>query len=151
MSKTIQILLQKDVAKLGYIGDLIDVKPGYAKNYLFPNSLALRATPAIINQYKIKKVKLENQKIQDKQNAQFLKATLENMMPFTIRKKVGANQTLFGRVTEPEVKQVLEKALGQTCNYTTIDFPTLNTIGLHEVLIKLHPEVVLTLTIQVTG
>nr|ASQ39877.1 ribosomal protein L19 [Glaucocystis sp. BBH] len=151
MSKTIQILLQKDVAKVGSVGDLIDVKPGYAKNYLFPNSLAVRATPAIINQYKIKKAKLETQKIQDKQNAQILKTTLENMMPFTIRKKVGSNQTLFGRVTEPEVKQVLEKSLGQHCNYTTIEFPTINTIGLHEIQIKLHPEVSVLLTIQVTG
>ena len=102
MAKRVQLVLTKDVSKLGKIGDLVEVAPGYARNYLIPQSLADRATPGILKQVERKREKERQRQLELKQQATAQKATLEKVSSLKIAKQVGENEAIFGTVTTQE-------------------------------------------------
>jgi len=149
MAKRIQLVLNQDVSKLGKAGDLVDVAPGYARNYLLPKGLAVHTTPGILKQVERRR-ELERQRlIELKKEADVIKAKLEKLSGLTIAKQVGEKDAIFGSVTDREVAELLQAAIGQEVDRRGITVPEVRKLGTYKVDIKLHPEVTATVDIEV--
>ena len=123
MAKRVQLVLNKDVNKLGKLGDLVEVAPGYARNYLLPQKLAVQATPGLLKQAERRKEKERLRQEELKQVAQGLKATLEKVGGFTITKQVGEGDSIFGTVTDREVAALIQAAINQEVDRRGITLP----------------------------
>ncbi|MBZ8180783.1 MAG: 50S ribosomal protein L9 [Oscillatoria sp. PMC 1051.18] len=149
MAHRVQVVLSKDVNKLGNAGDLVEVAPGYARNYLVPQGIAVRATPGILKQVEQRREK-ERQRLEaEKQQAENRKTALQTIGRFTIRKQVGEKDAIFGTVTTTEVAEAIQQATGQEVDRRGITLPDISSIGFYEAQVKLHPEVTATIEIQV--
>lgn len=149
MAKRIQLVLNEDVYKLGRSGDLVEVAPGYARNYLLPRGLAVRTTPGVLKQVERRR-ELERQRLQElKQQSEQIKAALEKAGTFTIAKQVGEKDAIFGTVTDREVADLIQAAIGQEIDRRGITVPEVHKIGTYKVDIKLHPEVTATVDVEV--
>ncbi|HEY9748129.1 MAG TPA: 50S ribosomal protein L9 [Allocoleopsis sp.] len=151
MAKRVQLVLNRDVSKLGRTGDLVEVAPGYARNYLIPQGLAVKTTPGILKQVERRR-ELERQRLQEqKQQAEVQKAAIEKAARFTIQKQVGEGDAIFGTVTTREVVEAIQAATGQDVDRREISLPDINKVGTYRVEIKLHPEVSAVVEIEVTA
>ena len=151
MAKRVQLVLNKDVNKLGKLGDLVEVAPGYARNYLLPQKMAVQATPGLLKQAERRKEKERLRQEELKQVAQGLKATLEKVGSFTIAKQVGEGDSIFGTVTDREVATLIQGAIDQEVDRRGITLPDISKTGTYNSEVKLHPEVTATVRIQVVA
>ena len=149
MAKRVQLVLNQDVSKLGKSGDLVEVAPGYARNYLIPQKKAVNATPSILKQVERKREQERLRQLELKQQAQELKTALESVGSFTIAKQVGEGDSIFGTVTEREVAALIQEAMSLEVDRRGITLPDIGKIGSYTAEIKLHPEVTATVQIQV--
>lgn len=149
MAKRVQLVLNQDIRKLGISGDLVEVAPGYARNYLIPQKLAIRATPGILKQVERRREQERQRQLELKQQAQELKSTLENIGGFTIAKQVGEENAIFGTVTDREVAALIQQAINQEVDRRGITLPDISKTGTYKAEIKLHPEVTAVVEIQV--
>jgi len=101
-----KVLMNENVENLGRLGELVDVKPGYARNYLFPKGLALAPNKHNMEVMKYKKVKAEKQLELEKLSAMEQKKKIEEIT-LIIEKKAGETDTLFGSVTAMEIESKL--------------------------------------------
>ncbi len=151
MSKRVQVVLSQDVRKLGRSGDLVEVAPGYARNYLLPQGIAVRTTPGILRQVERRR-ELERQRLlEEKQQAQSRKTAIENIGRFTIAKSVGEGDAIFGTVTEREVAEVIQAATNEEIDRRGITLPTISKTGFYKAQIKLHPDVTAEVDIEVVA
>lgn len=149
MAKRVQLVLNEYVYKLGQAGDLVEVAPGYARNFLLPKGLAVRTTPGVLKQVERRR-EIERQRLAElKGEAEKIKATLEKSPRFSISKQVGENDAIFGTVTDREVAELIQGAIGQEIDRRGITVPEVHKLGSYKVEIKLHPEVTATVEIQV--
>ncbi|KJH71741.1 50S ribosomal protein L9 [Aliterella atlantica] len=151
MSKRVQLVLNKDISKLGRLGDLVEVAPGYARNYLIPQKLAVRATPGILKQAERRKEQERQRQAELKAQAETLKANLEKVGSFTIAKQVGEGEAIFGTVTDREVAALIQGAINQEVDRRGITLPDISKTGTYKAEVKLHPEVTATVDIQVVA
>lgn len=151
MSKRVQLVLNQDVSKLGKLGDLVEVAPGYARNYLIPQKLAVSATPGILKQAERRKEKERQRQLELKEQAQTLKANLEKVGSFTIAKQVGEGEAIFGTVTDREVAALIQAAINQEVDRRGITLPDISKTGTYKAEVKLHPEVSAIVDIQVVA
>lgn len=105
-----KILLNDNLENLGRLGDIVEVKAGYARNYLLPRNLALQVTKHNLEIMKFKKAKALKKLEMEKISATEIKQKIE-AMTISISKKAGESDTLFGSVTPAEIQEKLE-ALG---------------------------------------
>lgn len=103
-----KVLLNAEIENLGNVGDMIEVKPGFARNYLFPRNLALEVTKHNTELLKNKRIKIDKKIEVEKLSAEELKGKIEELS-IKIRKKSGENDVLFGSVTTMEIEKELEK------------------------------------------
>jgi large subunit ribosomal protein L9 len=151
MAKRIQLVLSQDISKLGRAGDLVEVAPGYARNYLLPKSMAVRTTPGVLKQVERRR-EIERQRLLElKQAAEAVKAALETAGRFTIAKQVGENDAIFGTVTDREVAEVIQSVTGQEIDRRGITVPDIHQIGTYRIDLKLHPDVSVTIEIEVVS
>jgi len=136
-----KLILREDVYNLGKGGDLVEVKPGYGRNFLIPGGLAVLANPKNIRE-------VEHQKAVAAAKAAKLKASAEAISrrlsdtPVTLRRKVGEQDKLYGSVTAMDVAEALA-ARGLDIDRRTIDLSDpIKTLGDFEVGVKLHSDVV---------
>jgi len=136
-----KLILREDVYNLGKGGDLVEVKPGYGRNFLIPGGLAVLANPKNIRE-------VEHQKAVSAAKAAKLKASAEAIArrlsdtPVTLRRKVGEQDKLYGSVTAMDVAEALA-ARGLDIDRRTIDLSDpIKTLGDFEVGVKLHSDVV---------
>lgn len=149
MSKRVQLLLNQDVRKLGQKGDVVEVAPGYARNYLIPKQMAVRTTPGILKMVEYRRQK-ELERLQAiKEEAQARKTALETIGRFTIQKQVGEGDAIFGTVTDREVATAIEEATGKGVDRRDIAVPEISKTGFYKVQVKLHAEVSAEVEIQV--
>ena len=143
-----QVILLERVAKLGQMGDVVDVKPGYARNFLLPQGKAKSASETNIAAFEAQKAKLEAHNLETKKEADSLAANL-NGQKFTIIRSASDTGALYGSVTPRDVADASNEA-GFTIDRKqfTLKSP-IKELGLHEIEIKLHPEVSATVTINV--
>jgi large subunit ribosomal protein L9 len=151
MAKRIQLVLREDVRKLGQAGDLVEVAPGYARNYLLPRGLAVHTTPGILRQVERRREEERQRLLELKQVAETQKAALEKAGTFKIAKQVGEGDAIFGTVTDREVAEVILAETSQEIDRRGITVPDIHKLGTYQVDIKLHPEVTATATIQVVS
>ncbi len=150
MSKrNVQIMLTKDVSKVGKLGDLVKVAPGYARNYLMPQGLAVLATPGVIKEVERRKAKERQRLLELRQAAERLRDALTTIGGYTIKKKTGENNVIFGSVTAPEVAELIKARTDQEVDRRDITVPDIKTIGTYDVTIKLHSEITATIKLQV--
>ena len=151
MAKRIELVLNQEVKKLGKAGDVVEVAPGYARNYLIPQGLAMRTTPGILKQVE-KRRELERQRqLELKQEATERKKALEALTALNIEKQVGEGNAIFGTVTSQEVATLIQEKTGQEVDRRGITLPEIRKTGTYKAEIKLHPEVTAEVTLQVVA
>ncbi|CAK7192036.1 50S ribosomal protein L9 [Commensalibacter sp. Nvir] len=147
MSVTEVILLQR-VEKLGQMGDVVKVKPGYARNYLLPQGRAMRATPANRERFERERGQLEAHNLKRREEAERLLERLHGLS-FVIVRQAGESGSLYGSVTAKDIAEAAGKeGLTITRQQVEIAHP-IKAIGVYRVSIKLHPEVHLDVTVNV--
>lgn len=151
MAKSIQLILNQDVPKLGKLGDVVEVAPGYARNYLVPKNIAVRSTPGLLRQAEVRKEKERQRLLELKKVAETQKVALEKVANFTITKQVGENESIFGTVTAPELVTLIKNVTGLDVDRRDVEIPDINKLGTYAVEIKLHPEVTATVNVVVAA
>ena len=135
-----QVILLERVAKLGQMGDVVNVKPGYARNYLLPQGKALRASDDNIKSFEHRKADLEVKNLETKKEAEAVSAKLDGARYVVIRQASDAG-ALYGSVSPRDVVDLLAEA-GVTVEKRQIVIGApIKVLGLHKVQITLHPEV----------
>jgi len=143
-----RVILLKDHRHLGQRGDEVDVKPGYGRNFLLPQGLALLSTDANRKHFQAMRAKIEALHIRERDQAQSVAEKLEGLR-LEIAKRAGETGTLFGSVTATDVADELERK-GVEVDRRRIDLEGgIKTIGDHEVRILLHSEVTSAITVTV--
>ncbi|MGD1903398.1 MAG: 50S ribosomal protein L9 [Geitlerinemataceae cyanobacterium] len=150
MAKRIQLLLNKDVSKLGRYGEIVEVAPGYARNYLIPNQLAVQTTPGIMKQVERRKAKEAERQAKIKKEAEDRKKALESVGRFKIAKQLGEGDAIFGTVTDREMSEAILAATGQDLDRRGITVPAIDKLGIYKVQVKVHPEVIAEVEVHVT-
>lgn len=151
MAKRVQLVLSQDVRKLGKTGDLVEVAPGYARNYLIPQGIAVRTTPGILKQVERRREAERQRILEEKKQAEARKTALETIGRFTIRKQVGEAEAIFGTVTDREVAEVIQETTNQEVDRRGITVPDIHKLGFYKIEIKLHPEVTAVVEVQVAA
>jgi large subunit ribosomal protein L9 len=151
MAKRVQLVLTQDVRKLGKNGDLVEVAPGYARNYLLPQKIAANVTPGILKQAEKRREVERLRLLALKEVALTQKAAIEKAGKFSIAKQVGENDAIFGTVTTAEVADVIKSVTTQEVDKRDITLPDVAKIGTYRAELKLHPEVVVTVEIEVVS
>ena len=143
-----QVILLQRVAKLGQMGEVVNVKDGYARNFLLPQGKALRANEANIKSFEAKKAQLELQNLETKKEAEVVGAKLDGQTFVVIRSASDAG-ALYGSVTTRDAADAATEA-GFTVSRTQVvlDRP-IKDLGLHSVSVVLHPEVSVRITLNV--
>jgi large subunit ribosomal protein L9 len=136
-----QIILQEDVEKLGTRGQLVEVKAGYARNFLLPRKLALEASPGNMKRLEKMRAVFAKKEAVEKDDAQKL-AELVSAVSLEFTRKAGENDHLFGSVTNADISEALA-AQGFTIDKKKIVLAEpIKIIGEYEIPIKLHREVI---------
>lgn len=149
MAKRVQVVLNQDVKKLGNTGDLVEVAPGYARNYLLPQKIGVIASPSILKQVEHKREKERQRLLTEKQEAEARKTALETIGRFVIKKQVGEKEAIFGTVTTQEVADAIKEATNREVDRRGITLPEIGKTGFYKAQVKLHPEVSAEVEIQV--
>jgi large subunit ribosomal protein L9 len=143
-----KVILRKDVANLGNIGDIINVKDGYARNYLIPRNLAYYATDAALKKLEIEKKRYAKFVEQEKAKAEELAAKFAEIQ-LSIPMKVGEEGKLYGSVTQQMIADELAvHNINVDKRNIIIDEP-IKSLGVFDVKVKLHPDVLATLKVWV--
>jgi large subunit ribosomal protein L9 len=145
-----KVILRKDVAKLGNIGDIINVKTGYARNYLIPRNLAYYATDAALKKLEIEKKLYAKVMEQEKTNAEELSAKLAEIQ-LSIPMKVGEEGKLYGSVTQQMITDELAvHNIKIDKRHILIDEP-IKSLGVFDIKVKLHSDVTANLKVWVVS
>ncbi len=145
-----EIILLQDMRQLGRRGEVVKVKPGYARNYLLPQGYALEKTKANAAFFEQQRKKIDAVHAKERAEALEIAAAIA-ALKISITKRVGETETLYGSVTAAEVGEQLQRK-GVTVDKRKIDLGVahgIKTLGEHTVAIDLHPEVIAELTVSV--
>ncbi|WP_339107496.1 50S ribosomal protein L9 [Thioclava sp. GXIMD4216] len=143
-----EVILLERVAKLGQMGDVVTVKPGYGRNYLLPQGKALRASAANIQAFEAQKAQLEARNLETKKEAAALSEKLDGQQ-FVVIRSASDGGNLYGSVTTRDIAAVAtEEGFTVDRKQVVIRLP-IKVLGLHEVEVHLHPEVSAVISINV--
>lgn len=135
-----KVIIRKDFDQLGKIGEIIDVKRGYARNYLIPKGIAMLANKANLHRLEEEQKQLTLKKDRDKLNAKNLAAKLEKVS-CTASVQVGEEDKVFGSVTSQDISNLLKEKGYEIERKKIILEEPIKALGIYDVPIKLHPEV----------
>ncbi|WP_300029355.1 50S ribosomal protein L9 [uncultured Roseobacter sp.] len=142
-----QVILLERVAKLGQMGEVVDVKPGYARNFLLPQGKALSASKANIEAFEQQKAQLEARNLETKKEAESLAEKL-NGQQFIVIRSASDSGALYGSVTTRDAADAATEA-GFSVDRKQVALSPIKELGLHAVQIVLHPEVEATIELNV--
>ncbi|MEM7490761.1 MAG: 50S ribosomal protein L9, partial [Pseudomonadota bacterium] len=143
-----QLILLERVAKLGQMGDVVDVKPGYARNFLLPQGKALTASDANIAAFEGRKAQLEADNLESKKEAEAMAQRLDGQKFVIIRQASDAG-SLYGSVTTRDAAEAATEA-GFTLSRGQVALQNpIKELGLHGLTVVLHPEVEVEITLNV--
>jgi large subunit ribosomal protein L9 len=143
-----QLILLERVAKLGQMGDVVDVKPGFARNYLLPQGKALSASEQNIADFEARKVVLEAQNLETKKEAEALGDKL-NGQQFVVIRQASDGGNLYGSVTTRDAAEAATAEGFSLDRKQVVIVQPIKQLGLHEVEVTLHPEVQVTIELNV--
>ncbi|MGP5709082.1 50S ribosomal protein L9 [Brachybacterium alimentarium] len=148
---TTKLILTNEVSGLGAAGDVVDVKDGYARNFLMPRGLATPWTKG--GQRQLDQIRSARGKraIASVEDAQSLKATLESK-PVVIAERAGQTGRLFGAVSPKEIAVGVKDAFDKDIDRRTVEFSTpIKALGEHKATVRLHDEIFANLVVQVVA
>ncbi len=143
-----QVILLQRIGRLGQMGDVVNVKDGYARNFLIPQNKALRASKDNLSKFEGQRAQLEAHNLDLKKDAEAVAGKLEGKNFVTIR-QAGDTGQLYGSVSTRDTAEVVTAGgFKIDRNQVIIDKP-IKTLGLHQVKIQLHPEVSVNISLNV--
>ena len=143
-----QVILLERVSKLGQMGDVVDVKPGYARNFLLPQGKALTASEGNVQAFEGRKSQLQADNLESKKEAEAMARRLDGQKFVVIRQASDAG-ALYGSVTTRDAAEAAAEG-GFTVERRQVSLTSpIKELGLHEVTVILHPEVEVTITLNV--
>ena len=143
-----EVILLERIEKLGQMGDVVKVKPGYARNFLLPQKRALRANKANLAYFETKRTHLEAENLKRREEAEAVAKRLEGLSVTLIR-QAGDTGQLYGSVTARDLAQAIAEA-GVTVDRKQVALDkVIKVLGLHTVKLRLHPEVLVDVTANV--
>ncbi|MCC3859977.1 50S ribosomal protein L9 [Pseudemcibacter aquimaris] len=143
-----QIILLERVNKLGQIGDIVEVKNGYARNFLLPQKKALRATAANKAIFEAQRKEIEANNLKAKTEAEAVAAKMDDVSVVLIR-QAGESGQLFGSVTARDIAVAVEEAGFKVGKNQVILDRAIKVLGLNDIVVRLHAEVDVTVTVNV--
>ncbi|MGB1176725.1 MAG: 50S ribosomal protein L9, partial [Candidatus Puniceispirillaceae bacterium] len=142
------IILLERVEKLGQMGDVVSVKPGYARNFLLPQGKALRANKGNLEKFETEKSQREADNLARRSDAETESGKMQGLAVSMVRAASEMGQ-LFGSVNSRDIADAVTEA-GFTINRSQVVMDkSIKTLGLHDIRIRLHPEVTVTVTVNV--
>lgn len=146
-----EIILMEKITNLGQLGDVVNVKSGFARNYLIPQGKAKRATDQAKAEFQSRRAELEKKQADALAAAQAVAAKLDGML-VQISQKTGSDGKLFGSVSNANIAEALA-ALGFTVERSMIRMPNgqLKQVGDYPLTISLHSDVTANITVSVLG
>lgn len=149
MAHPIKVVLQEDVRHLGQSGDVVRVRPGYARNFLVPRGLAAPATAGNLSRVEGLKAKAREQVALRHKEALALKVELEKVS-IKLTRQVGEENKMFGSVTSRDIEEEFERAHGLRFDRKKLQLPDpIRELGLTEVSLQLQGDVVAKLRVEV--
>jgi len=143
-----QIVLLERIAKLGQMGDIVNVKDGYARNFLLPQGKALRANKANLAQFENQRGQLEAQNLERKQEAESVKGKMDGTSVVVIRQSGDTGQ-LYGSVNTRDIAAALkENGFTVDRNQIILNAP-IKSLGIYALSVVLHPEVASSISVNV--
>ena len=144
----VELILLQRVENLGQMGDVVKVKPGYARNFLLPQKKALRANKANLGIFEQQRAQLEAQNIKRREEAERVAERVGGLSVIIIR-QAGESGSLYGSVSSRDVAEAATAAgLSISRQQVFLDHP-IKTLGLAKVTVALHPEVSIPVTVNV--
>lgn len=145
-----KLILTHDVAHLGASGEVVEVKDGYARNYLVPRGLATKWTKGAQKQIDQMAAARRKREIATVEDARIVRDALQAAAFVTVSGKVGANGRLFGAVSTAHIADAVKAELGQTIDRRRVVITNpIKTTGDYSVTVNLHSDVVATLKVRV--
>jgi len=145
-----QVILTQDIATLGKAGELVSVKPGYGRNYLIPEGLAVTATTSNVNRLEHERKTIAKRVEKERTNAQSIADRL-NGMTLQFERQVGDDEKLFGSVSNRDIADQLKRA-GIDIDHRKIDLEhPIKALGKYEVAVKLGAGISAQLKFWVVG
>lgn len=142
------VILLERVEKLGQLGQVVKVKPGYARNYLLPKKKALRATKENLAVFEAQKAQLEARNLELKKEAEVVATKVDGLSVVVVR-QAAESGVLYGSVSSRDIAEAVTAA-GTTINRGQVAIPDpIKTLGLFKIRVILHPEVSVTITVNV--
>ena len=143
-----KVVLLERVQNLGAIGDVVSVKDGFARNFLLPRAKALRASASNLKVFEAQRGQIEARNAENKSAAERAGAKLDAQSYILIR-QAGESGQLYGSVSGRDVAEAIEAEGGRIeRNQVVLDRP-IKTLGVHEVKLQLHPEVTVTVKVNI--
>ncbi len=136
-----KVLLNKDAKKLGYRGDIVNVKPGYFRNYLLPNALAVLATKNVIALAEKRNENRVMKKNQILDNVKDVAKKLKGLV-VTLKEKVSDKGHLYGSVTEQEVIDAIKESTGLELSKDLLEMDHIKELGEHKIKVNLGGDTV---------
>ena len=143
-----QVILLERVAKLGQMGETVNVRDGYARNFLLPRAKALRATKGNKEHFETQRAQLEARNLERRQDAEKVAEGLRGKS-FTIIRQAGDTGVLYGSVSPRDIAEIVSVEGFSTARDQFVLNNPIKTIGLHAVPVSLHPEVEVEITVNV--
>ena len=143
-----EIILLERVEKLGQMGDVVNVKPGYARNFLLPQGKALRANKINLEKFETEKAQREADNLARRSDAETESGKMDGLAVSMVRAASEMGQ-LFGSVTSRDIADAVTEAGFTITRNQVIMEKSIKTLGLHDTRIRLHPEVTVTVTVNV--
>lgn len=136
----VKVILLQRVAKLGHIGDVVKVRPGFARNYLFPKKIALRATEENMKYFEERKVHIEAANAESRAEAQKI-ADKVGAFSITLVRQASEKGQLYGSVTARDIAVAIkEQGVSVSAGQINLNMP-IKMLGVYEFSVDLHPEV----------
>ncbi len=143
-----EVILLERIEKLGQMGDVVSVKAGFARNFLLPQKKALRATKGNLDYFEKEKAQLEAVNLEQRAEAEKVGEKLEGLTVAIIRNS-GDNGQLYGSVNSRDIADAVSEAGFTVARNQVLMERPLKMLGLHDYRIRLHPEVAVSVTVNV--
>ncbi|HPQ50728.1 MAG: 50S ribosomal protein L9 [Alphaproteobacteria bacterium] len=144
-----EIILLERIETLGKMGELVKVKPGYARNFLLPQKKALRATKENIAYFEAQRQALETQNNERRTEAEKFAKKIDGLKVVILRQASESGQ-LYGSVSSRDIADALTEASGETVSRSQVDMNSaIKAIGMFPIKISLHPEVKVMITLNI--
>jgi large subunit ribosomal protein L9 len=144
----VAVVLLERIEKLGQMGQVVNVKPGYARNYLLPKKKALRATKDNLVYFEKQRAQLEVQNLKRRSEAEEVSTKLDGLQVVVVR-QAGESGQLYGSVSARDISDAVTEAGFTIERQQVVLDQTIKTLGLHQVRVVLHPEVSVKVTANV--